>query len=671
MLRYGPEAWAVGIRFVLCYLVLPVITVRRGLPLFERAALGFVGALSLMVFVVQTLSGLRLYEPMAIWGLVLAIYIITFTRRLPPGDSWVKVWLRFLDQMEEQTPSSRMATFWTAAVTRAKAGFFTALKHPELPVWLVGLGVLGWSAWLHLYTYLVNAYLGASDAYLHLAWTKYIEQNTIFIGGIYPSGYHAVISGLGYLTFLDRLLILRFLGPIGAVLLVLSVIYTGIKLKLRPAAVVLAAAVFGLSTASPLPADPWRQTHPLPQEFAAVFVLPGAVWAWGYLREGDRTSLVSTAAAVYLTTSIHTYALVYLALAVAIFAVCGWVMRVFPFKRVLTLAAASVLATLAGVAPMGIATLFGMEWHGSLNYVAGQVRTLEPVQGLQRFHTGNVFLDAGLALALVLVVAGVVSALRRKPGQGVLGISLGLILIFLFTQTHGQTGIPVLMDKPRSGLFFSLFLVVTLGLVLDRILVALRVRPLGELLVVLGLIAVFVTTWKPVTPGSVQQEYSEAVDSYLSISQEFTRANWTIISPVEQYSQTLGVGWHEDLATFLTKVNVSDVRRKKFQLYVPTTDVFVYVEKWPLRGKGPVQPDPDVYLNMDELGDSNIVLEKYYKNAENRRLLEARVWGIMEEYMRVHPDKITIYLETEKFRVYQIHHDPPKDQVTQVLGSSS
>lgn len=651
---YLPEALSISLRFALWFLVLPCLFMPRSLGVRDRLALGFAVMSAGAVAVPQALSAIRLYEPISLWAATLIGAGLLLPRTTLSGISQGLLTL--------ERPRLRFA--WKPS-----------LRLPGLHRILLtslALGVLIWSMWLRYAQALRSPIITAADGYLHLAWMKYLEGvdgRHIFQDGIYPYGYHAVVSALHFLSFQDPYTLFRFIGPIAGVLLALSVGYAASALRLRPAAALLAMAIIGLGFGSPLPYSPGRQISPLPQEFAALFVLPGAVAAWRYLRHGERHAGLLALLATFLTGAIHPYSLIYLALAVALMALTGWATRTVPFRRLFHLGLMAAALTVAAALPLGIGMLLGLPWHRSFAYVASQVGSLEPAHGLARIWTGNPMLNLGLLLGLGLLGAGVVCWCRGARERGALLLALGLLLLVLFTQAYGATGIPVVMDPSRSGLFFTLFLALAVGVGVDLIW---QIRPwpaLWQTGCACALILLQVGIWRPTVAQPLgEYEYPEAANSYLAISRQFAPASWTLVAPQEQYDEALGIGLHVQSYNFAVTHTAEQMADPAFQLadwptpngpaVIPTEDIFVFVEKQPLGSTAQVAPDAAVMLSPALTPDE--VLEVLYANPVERGRLQARLWGLMEVYRAAHPEQVTLYRDGERLRVYHVH---------QVLGN--
>ncbi len=175
-----------------------------------------------------------------------------------------------------------------------------------------------------------------------------------------------------------------------------------------------------------------------------------------------------------------------------------------------------------------------------------------------------------------------------------------------------------------------------------------------------GAALIVVTVFSTVNAGGIFQqkgsklEYDEAAYIYYKIKDEFPILNWTIISPVEQYSQSMGYGWHYNLWEFVYDTQVEP----KDEVEFPTDYVFVIVEKRPLNQASaytltePVsrtdaaQPFPVITGSYD----------KYYTVYNNRRAIEAKAYFWMEDYIAKN-NRFTTYYESDLIKVYMLTQD--------------
>lgn len=648
---YIGEAISVTARFAFWFLLLPFWLAPARLGPARRLILGFLIAASGTVLLVEWLSLLRIYEPISVWILGASFSAAGIRRMLARRDSLDR-WIRSLDWMDDRkwhlVPLAMQ--FLKRRWERGRTAWSDRLRRPAFPVWLLGAGVLSWSAALRFLPYLQHAWLGVPDGYVHLAWMKHLEQQRIFADGVYPYGYHAFWSALGTLTFLDRVTIIRFAGPIAGVLLVLSVAGAAELLRLRPAATVAATALFGLGSAYLLPTEAFRQSQPLPQEFAAMLLLPGVAGAWRFLRFEEREGAWIAVAATFLTGAVYPSALPDLALALTFLAAFGWIARAIHPARTRRLYLWCGLATVLAGLPIGVGRLTGKPMY-----------VFPPTAGVQvgegAFWAGGIL--PAVLLAVLLAAIGLLSRRREDRDRAPLLLSVSLGLALYTALVAGQASSP-LVNLGRSALFLALFLALSLALALDWTMERLRLAPGIQAAVTAALIAVQMLAWWPVPGrGEVQQEYDEAVDAYLKISREFRRGKWSIVSPTEQFSQVLNAGWHIEAWQFARDLDAGRVAAPDFTLRSLlltreiAPDVFVYVEKRPLGIPEPVQPDAGDPLDTGVLTEET-VRQNLYRNPAGRAKLEARLRGIMDAYRSAHPDQVSIYYDTPRMRVYHI-----------------
>jgi hypothetical protein len=138
------------------------------------------------------------------------------------------------------------------------------------------------------------------------------------------------------------------------------------------------------------------------------------------------------------------------------------------------------------------------------------------------------------------------------------------------------------------------------------------------------------------------------------VKKDFPILNWTIVSPVEQYQESMGFGWHYNLWQFVKDTQIDH----KSDVTFPTDYVFVIVEKKPLNQATPYTLTPMVTLEdadkpFPEVGNS---LEKYYTVYDNRRIIEAKAYFWMEENLK-NNSNFTVYSEDDIIKVYKLQQD--------------
>ena len=166
-----------------------------------------------------------------------------------------------------------------------------------------------------------------------------------------------------------------------------------------------------------------------------------------------------------------------------------------------------------------------------------------------------------------------------------------------------------------------------------------------------------IQNYKLLLPVGAKLEYNEAAYAYYKIKSEFPLLTWTIISPVEQYEQSIGYGWHYNLWEFVKDTQIV----KKDKVEIPTDYIFLFIEKRPLNNSSPyVLSEPismeDAKQPFPEVGNS---LEKYYTNYKNRRILEAKAYYWVEDYIS-RRGNFEIYMEDDFLKIYKLKQDGTK-----------
>lgn len=522
------------------------------------------------------------------------------------------------------------------------------LRHP-LPFLLLGVILL--SGMVIRFSHSVRyVYYGASDSYVHLAWTKYIGRNNLYVDGVYPLGYDALISAINKLFFIDPYVLIRFMGPVGSSLILLSVVYGAKKIKKElfiPAILGLGTYILFLNGTS----SEWRQMSALPQEYAAIFLIPGMVFLNRYFKEKNKHYLFLAAETLCLTLLIHLYSAVVLAIAYII--ICVFHIKDFFKLRFTTgFLTCMVFASFVGVLPMVIGLLSGIGLHEpSFQFVKDSASASGASPGsfqLFSYKEENPVLILLIVCCIALLLFSLVYAYRNKNRIGF--VSALLTLFFYLQYRSEETGFPQWMDQSRTEVYLGIFAALTF-LLLAAFLMSIRKK---LLMVVLTVVFVTVTSVVLIRnapfslPRGDRYEYNEVAQAYMDIKKNYPVLNWTIVSPVEQYSESLDYGWHYQLWQYVLDATEDE----KTTPEIPTEYVFWIVEKIPLNSDQPVTVEdakkdfPVIRGNEDE----------YYTDAQNRRIIQAKAFYHMEEQLVENPD-LSIYEDTENVRIYMLHND--------------
>ncbi len=591
----------VGLGAAILLLALPLLAWpprpgEGGLLLFWRALL--TGA-AFWIGVGYILSTLRIFEPVTLVLAAaggLAVAIGRFGRR--PGvaqrrarDQRMSGLLGALDGTLGEAWSV-LGPVVGQAVHRASAAIGRQLRDPYT---LGAVAVMAISAGLRLWGPLHQVAPGSSDGYVHLLWTKEFMVGRPFYGGVYPEGMHAIAASVASVFFIDPLNVLRFAGPLFGFLMVLSVYTLTLEVTGSRLGAIVAAAIFGLGTASPLPEQAWRQINDLPQEASAAFFGVGIALALRYLRSAQSEDLWLYGVCVVVELWIHPYAPVFQMVVVGCLVLGQWAARGVGDKSARRVMVVSIVAGVLGLVPLGIGLAAGIPFfHGGVAFALQSVTatTVTAAGPWAALVAAPLYVKVGLPLGLALCTVGLRGDPRRR--QRSLGLGLGMVVLWLLYVAH-SLGLPSLADAYRVGEFYSMMLCSAGAALFFSGAWGQAAHAPGGLLLAGLLVIPGLVLWPPKAPVPLRYEPVGAGHAYLKISERFTPLSWTIISPVQQYSEVIGRGYHFELATFLADYPLTRAAQASFQLTtaMKTPAVFIYAQTKPIPGAN-VQQEQEI-----------------------------------------------------------------------------
>lgn len=492
------------------------------------------------------------------------------------------------------------------------------------PYTLVTLALLAASFGLRVWGPLHQVAPGSSDGYVHLLWTKEFMADHPFDGGVYPEGMHAIAAAISTIFFINPLNVLRFIGPIDGLLMVLGVYTVTREATGNRLAAITAMAIFGLSTNAPLPEQAWRQINDLPQEASAAFFGYGVALALEYLRTGKEGALWLYGLCTTVELWIHPYSPAFATVVVGALVVGRWVVHGWHDARGWRIIGGTTLAGIVGLLPLGIGLglgvpLFHSGLHFALQSVSGTSKTVP--HPLAALRTAPLYVQLGAPLGCAMGLVGVWSASPERQDR--FGLGLALLAMWLLYMAH-SFGLPSLADAYRVGEFYSMMLC-AVGVALVFLGPWGQPSQVGAGIAVAGLLVVpGMVRWPPAPPVPARYEPVDSGRVYLEIERTLTPDTWTIISPVQQYSEVLGKGYHAELSTFLKQYPQSEAADSRFSLpqAMKTPDVFIWVQTRPIPGAN--------------LPEQNSIA----------------AWS--EAYAEAHPRTTTVYFHHSGFVVYEI-----------------
>jgi len=635
-----------------------------------------------IIVLVHLLVLFRIYETISLTIAIIALLIAYFAIRKnysiktdKIAEEEVGFFSISLDLVDGKSgllggPKKYVRAYLKALPDKLKNAFIHFFIHPFAGILLFGMFIIAAIIrFRHSFSFL---YYGASDCYVHLAWTKYLGINSIYQDGVYPYGYEAIISALSKLFFLDPVVIVRFFGGMGSFLIVLSIYYILKKsFKNQYLIIFIGVAAYVLGTELPNASNNiWRQMSALPQEYATIFLLPGFYFLNLFFTTNRKTYMILAAEVLAVTMFIHFYVSLFLIIGYVILAILN-VNKVFQGKTFVQLLVSMGSAIIISLLPIGIALSVGLKFHAlSLGFVVESATTsvkLNWKEEIFRYVETNPTMKLFMIFGIVILAYALLRIFFRKTpeytGKMKLFVMFVVLSAFTYTQVRSiDVGFPSVMEFSRASTFFGVIVVVLFAMTM-YIIEFFPFHKLIKFIVKIAMGALIIMTvfqmqdYKQLMPVGAKLEYDEAAYAYYKIKSEFPLLNWTIISPVEQYEQSLGYGWHYNLWQFVEETQIKPKEKIEF----PTDYVFVFIEKRPLNQAQPYVLTPPISQEdyNQPFPDVGAAYEKFYTNYKNRRIVEAKAYYWLENYIQRN-GKFAVYMENDVLKIYMLKQDGTK-----------
>lgn len=558
----------------------------------------------------------------------------------------------------------------------------------------------------------------ASDIVVHNYWINSMNDNKIFITGVYPYGMHCMIYYIHTVFGIDTTSLLRLFAFVQTVwvysmlLCFLKCISKNHYIPYVGAFTYVLADFYRYSTYS-------RFAATLPQEFGIIFILPSIYALFMFFREQERYErgkrnnsikvyLIAFAMSVSLTFTVHFYGMAAVGLyciAIAIAFIRLFIKKQYFSKIMLTGITSIVIAIL----PMVIAVILGAQLQGSLYWglsvmrgedTSGEQTTettveedtdTEREQFIEEYGTavGTVVYGADkaaknmgsnvlsfenedyvyftwLAPILLLMVSIIVLLLTRKkdPMYGPILVSTAIFSFFMMLMLNaGIFHLPVIMDMNRGGIYYSYVSTIGLTLIIDAALYIVSYRfkqkwvfNLTTFICISALLVYIFTHGGYRKPvESGVEEMNEAVICLTNIIRDEQPKMWTIVSANDERQMANDRGFHYEIIEFLNRMeNFNSFSR----VTIPTPTVYFFVEKVLFQQtSGGIQRDKTISSQMasEKLPSSNGL--SAYQN-DNRLIVMSKMYEWCEAFRKLYPNEVTIYKESDDFVCYRVEQNP-------------
>ncbi|MDD6396020.1 MAG: hypothetical protein PUB37_07585 [Firmicutes bacterium] len=546
-----------------------------------------------------------------------------------------------------------------------------------------------------------------SDIAVHTSWINFLDGGYVFSDGIYPFGMHNIVSAFAKLTFIDVVTVMRFWGPLNAILMCVVMMALLCRIFKSPAAYTVTAIVYCISSfGSGAVID--RVFFSLPQEYGMMFIFPAAYFMVKFIEEQKAIDGVTFAMAASMTVSAHFYNAIF-AVPLCFCLVIPYVTKIFKKGVFKNMVLSVILAAALCLAPMGIGRLLGYPWQGSLDWAVSMMNlgsdeqeaaveeeeeTVEAVEeenqeeqkgpsfiekSLQSFEwTAQSYTDfwgyVVMICSAVSIVVGIFALIIKKvPTAAKVAIGLGLnMFVFNYCILHaGYFNLPSLIAGDRA-----LNYLIYLGAIMFGVPMGLlwkffeeKVRPIRWVAsVAYVLAAAIVVVFMGYTYQSsayYRMSYSAVVQNYYKIRNTREKNTWTIVSTVDELALTRNKGWHYELWEFVFSLEQYESTKV---IQIPTEYVYFVIEKRPLKYNEPAYLGEELEVNAKiSYTDAHRLLTEvtvptgkksdYYSDYEIRSAIMSKAYYWAIKYMQYFPDQMRVYYEDSDIIIYEVHQN--------------
>jgi len=437
------------------------------------------------------------------------------------------------------------------------------------------IGALSFSAYLRFYDAVNNAAPAMSDAYVTLSWLKYISARLLFEGGIYPRGFHIILSYMAKFSFVDPIYVLKYAGPISSLLITGGLFFVVYKLTKSYLAGIVCSTIYGIFGAQILLSDWERQASTNSQEFALVFVLPAIYFFYKYIEEKDKKHLLVAFYATTIVGLVHLIPFALLAIGIVILIICSFLINNFGNIRIVVqIVIYSFISAIIAILPYLIGKFSGSQVHSSSSeYLLEKVNDVVLPQL-------SIFSLVGICSIIVIFLYIIRLIIARKPLEFwpfALIFSSSVFLVYYF----GASITKLQVIDSRSNTVWALVLPLCIGLGFFAFFNFISNNFFTKTISIITFVSLFafcLAFYRPTVILPYKMEPNSYVDEYLKIRRDYKTSDWAIISnPQEEYSIVYGMGVHLSIQDFVKLINPTSLDVE--QWHSLPSSVFIYAEK--------------------------------------------------------------------------------------------
>lgn len=524
-----------------------------------------------------------------------------------------------------EQPKATLSRHWHQGRRHVKTRFLVLLEHyGGVGLTLMVLAIL-WALIVGSWPWLHQADPGTPGGYDNLLRIASVTSNAgVYTSGTAPLGLAALGATMATAFFLPSMDVLRFLYPLADMFTVVAV--GALAHQVTRSARIAAVTMFitGASTMAYV-GFPINFESPIMIHWALVLVLAGLGEAVAWIKTSHRWH-AGVSAIAFLAGMLMSPPEAVVGLAVATIVVIG------PTRKARLVLGGAILVLVMGSMPILLGLLNGHPLNPS-GWLVATFPQLKPM-----WHDPAspsyfaVWFGVGIAVTRFWYPG---DAVRRHLSWATGGTAL---------VAGGLGWIPMVATTLLwSDLLGLLVLIAGIDLIVEAVLA----RPNANW--VLAGAALLLAIVMPSTPTALARyEPVFAGRTTLHIEEAFPPYQWTVISPDNQYSEVLGRGWHEELATFVVTYTLKEAQNPRFTLAhdkkhpILSPNIFLYVEPriYPF---GPTVTQKDLSLPT---GPSH--------SAQSFLAEEARAYFWAKAYHQSHPKTSQFYVQSTHLMVLWI-----------------
>ena len=282
----------------------------------------------------------------------------------------------------------------------------------------------------------------------------------------------------------------------------------------------------------------------------------------------------------------------------------------------------------------------------------------------------NIFVESGedaqwcsLILRIMIIfltVIGAVLLLTPARMYGAMLLSTGVFMILMALMLAGrEVGVTALMDEGRSLIFFEYGIIIVVSFSVDACIWTVTTLFQGQwcrdVLSFAAVVVLGTFLWQhdvirsPLTAAGL--ESNEAITCLTNIIATEPDYTWTILSANDETQMVYGHGYHYEPIIFLYGIE----RLSDYAVTMPTESVYFFIEKVAVPFWSPADQQPVSREGAMEPVPRGLGLDVY--KGRNRWIVMSHMYYWAQEFQRLYPNEMKVYLETDRFICYRLEQN--------------